>query len=256
MQRQAAGRRRRRRAAAVGGRRRCARSAGGRRRARCRSRRRRRRRPRASRACAARLASVEIHLESPVLVATLPSRLHRRLEQHPRARRSARACGTTGSAAARGPRARRRRRRSGRPRRAGCPGRGRRLLGRVVASRRPPARSRPPGSPRCRAGLVADVTARLQRDVERGAAQVGFAAGGDRVDLGVRAAEDLVPALADDALVAHDHGADGRVRARRARRRAPRSRWRAPGGRDRSRCAARLTRSLVAAGSGPARARG
>ena len=59
---------------------------------------------------------------------------------------------------------------------------------------------------------LALVAARLERDVERRAFEVGHPAGLDRVDLGVRAAVDLVPALAEHLAVARDHGADDRVR--------------------------------------------
>ena len=54
------------------------------------------------------------------------------------------------------------------------------------------------------------MTARLEGDVERRAA-CGLAGGGQGVDLGVRSAVAVVPALADAGAVAHDHGADERV---------------------------------------------
>ena len=65
-------------------------------------------------------------------------------------------------------------------------------------------------------GVLAVVAARLQRDVQRRAAQVGVAAGGDRVDLGVRAAVLVVPALAEDLAVPDDDRADHRVGAHAA----------------------------------------
>ena len=86
--------------------------------------------------------------------------------------------------------------------------------------------------------LLALVAAGLERDVERRAAQVGVAGGGDRVDLGVRAAVLLVPALAHDLAVLDEHRADDRVGAARCPRRARRARWPARGARDRFRCAA------------------
>jgi hypothetical protein len=57
------------------------------------------------------------------------------------------------------------------------------------------------------------VAARLERDVERGAARVG-AAGGQRLALGVQLAVGGVEALADDLAVLDHHGADQRVRRR------------------------------------------
>ena len=59
---------------------------------------------------------------------------------------------------------------------------------------------------------AAVVAAGLERHVQRRAVQVGPAAP-DRLDLGVRAAELLVKALAEDLLVAADDRADERVRA-------------------------------------------
>jgi hypothetical protein len=58
------------------------------------------------------------------------------------------------------------------------------------------------------------VRARLLRHVERRAAGA-LTGGGERAHLGVRAPRALVPALADDLAVTHDHGADDRVRIRR-----------------------------------------
>ena len=57
------------------------------------------------------------------------------------------------------------------------------------------------------------VAARLERDVQRRAVQVRVAARGDRVDLGVRAAVVVVPALAEHRAVARDDGPDERVGA-------------------------------------------
>src|SRR5262249_42420697 len=48
------------------------------------------------------------------------------------------------------------------------------------------------------------------RDVERGVAS-RLAGGGQRVDLGMRCAEALVPAFTDNLVIAHEHGADERV---------------------------------------------
>ena len=59
------------------------------------------------------------------------------------------------------------------------------------------------------------VRAGLERDVERRAAGA-LARRGERDDLRVRPARPLVPALAHDLAVAHDDGADERVRVRRA----------------------------------------
>jgi hypothetical protein len=64
---------------------------------------------------------------------------------------------------------------------------------------------------------LALVAARLERHVEGRAAEVLQPAGLDRVDLGVRAAVLLVPALAEDLAVAGDHRAHHRVRPDRAR---------------------------------------
>ena len=58
------------------------------------------------------------------------------------------------------------------------------------------------------------VRARLERHVERRAPRA-LAGGPKRVHLGVRLAAALVPALADDLAVAHDDGADERIRIRR-----------------------------------------
>ena len=73
---------------------------------------------------------------------------------------------------------------------------------RVVAGHDDAADARARGSRRCTAAGWPVVAAGLERDVERRAAQVGVAAGGDRVDLGVRAAVLLVPALAEHVAVA------------------------------------------------------
>jgi len=74
-----------------------------------------------------------------------------------------------------------------------APARG--LLGRVVGADHDAADTRREDRVGARRG-AARVAARLERDVERGVAQIGVAAVGDRIDLGVRAAELLVPALA------------------------------------------------------------
>src|SRR3954451_6577882 len=66
---------------------------------------------------------------------------------------------------------------------------------------------------RVRAGrLLARVTAGLQRDVQRRAAQVGSAGRRDRGALGVQAAELGMPALAQQLAVANDHSADDGIR--------------------------------------------
>jgi hypothetical protein len=58
------------------------------------------------------------------------------------------------------------------------------------------------------------VAAGLERHVERRVTQVGVAAGRQRVDLGVGAADVLVPTLAQDLVVAGHDRTDHRVRAR------------------------------------------
>lgn len=60
-------------------------------------------------------------------------------------------------------------------------------------------------------GGLAVVAAWLQSDIECGASgqMTGLP---ERVDLGMRSTIDFVPALADDPAIAHDDGADHRVR--------------------------------------------
>ena len=57
------------------------------------------------------------------------------------------------------------------------------------------------------------VAARLERDVQGGAAQIASLGGADRLDLGVRRAERLVKALPEHLVVAADDRADQRIRA-------------------------------------------
>ncbi len=57
------------------------------------------------------------------------------------------------------------------------------------------------------------MTARLQRDVQGGSRQRAFAGGADRLDLGVRASELAMEALADHPLGVGQHGAHERVGA-------------------------------------------
>ena len=84
------------------------------------------------------------------------------------------------------------------------------LLGRVVRSDDDAADAR--GEDRVGARRrAAGVAARLERDVERGIAQIGVTAVGDRVDLGVGAAELLVPSLAQHPLPDRDDRADDGV---------------------------------------------
>src|SRR5439155_8676865 len=63
----------------------------------------------------------------------------------------------------------------------------------------------------CTGRRRAPARAWLERDIERGAASV-IAGGRERVYLGMRLALPLVPALADDLTVLHEHGPDDRVR--------------------------------------------
>ena len=109
------------------------------------------------------------------------------------------------------------------------------LLGRVVAGDddAPDAGGEDRVGARRRAAVVA---ARLERDVERRLAQVGAAAGGDRVDLGVGAAELVVPALAEDARRRRRSPRRRPGSGWSARRRCARARSRARGARGRSRC--------------------
>ena len=159
-----------------------------------------------------RESSPEIHLESPVRVATLPSsviadlkRTNGRpvraclrngwLSSRARVASSPSATSTADALVAQDPE----------PAAGG-------LLGRVVGGDHD---AREAGlEDRLRAGRrAAGVAARLQRDVQRRAAQVGAAGGRDRRALGVRLAQRGVEALAQHAAVAHDHRADERVGA-------------------------------------------
>ncbi len=175
-----------------------------------------------------------------VWVATLPSRLIADLKSDPRAPGAGvLAEGLVLQPGARGELAARRRRPRC-PRRAGSRGRGRR------PSRSGRRRRRRRGSmPAARiasvhGGWLAVVAARLERDVQRRAAQVGVAAVGDRVDLRVRPAVLVVPALAEHGAVADDDGADDGVGARAAEPAARRGRSPGRGGGGRCPCAARL----------------
>ena len=162
-----------------------------------------------------RLSSPLIHFESPVRVATLPSSVIADLNStHGRPTRaclrkawlSSRALAASSPSAthdldalvAQDPEA--------------APGG---LLGGIVGGDHdaPDARLQDRLGARRRLALVA---ARLERHVQRRPAQVRHAAGLDRVDLGVRAAVFLVPALPQDLAVAGDHGADDRVGLDRA----------------------------------------
>ncbi len=62
-------------------------------------------------------------------------------------------------------------------------------------------------------GRLALVTAGLERHVDGRARQVPVAGRLDCLDFGVRAAERLVVALADDLRIERDHGADERIGA-------------------------------------------
>jgi hypothetical protein len=55
------------------------------------------------------------------------------------------------------------------------------------------------------------MAAGLKRHVERCAGEVGVAAIGDRVHLGVRAPVTLVPTLAKNLAISGDHGTDLRI---------------------------------------------
>ena len=232
--------RRRRRAAAGGARRRCARSAAGRRPARCRCRRRRRRTTRASGGRRSRLSSLEIHFESPVSVATLPSRVIADLKStHGR---PVRACLRKAWFC--------RRARCGelavgdvdldalvaQDAQAAAGG----LLGRVVAGDddaldagredRVGARRR---APSWQHGSSETYIVAPRRSASPAAAIALTSACGPPYS--------LVPALAEDLAVADDDRADDRVGAARCPSRARRARSPARGARGRSRCAAAWT---------------
>ena len=209
------------------------RSAAGRRPARCRSRPRPRRPRRASGATSRRESSPEIHLESPVRVATLPSSVIADLKSTNG--RPVRAClrnGWLSSRARRGelavgdhrPRC---------PRRAGCP-RPRPEAFSVGSSEAITTRAMP-------ASRIASVHGGVRPVWQHGSSETYSVAprrsappaGGDRRALGVRPAERGVEALAEHLPVAHDHRADERVRAGRARDRPRRARSPGRGARGR-----------------------
>ena len=96
---------------------------------------------------------------------------------------------------------------------AQAPARG--LLGRVVAGDDDAPDAGREDGVRARR-LLTVVAARLERHVEGGALQVGVAGGRDRVDLRVRAAVLLVPALAEHPIVLDHHRSDHRVGAHAA----------------------------------------
>ena len=233
--------------------------------ARCRSRPRRRRRSPASGARARAQDSSEIHCESPVRVATLPSSVIADLNStHGR---PVRAC----------------------LRKAWLTSRARRAMSPSATSTSTPSSRRIP-SPRPDAFALgssdadddardagredrvrarrrlAVMAARLHRDVQRRARQLAPAAAafGDRVDLGVRPAVLLVPALAEDGArraraARRPSGWDARARARtrRARSRGPGARGlpRSAGTRARaydSRAASRGNASAATAAQTPA----
>ena len=164
-----------------------------------------------------REASPEIHFESPVRVATLPSSVIADLKSTQG--RPVRACLRKAwlSRRARRRRARRRRRRPRRPRRAGSRGRGRGLLARVVGADDDAADAGLRGSRPCtaacgRGGSTARARRRASRRAGRRRRRRRCAA-----TLGVRAAVAGVQALADDLAVRDDDRADERVRAHAAR---------------------------------------
>jgi hypothetical protein len=86
------------------------------------------------------------------------------------------------------------------------------VLGRIVGGDEDPAN---PGlADRIGAGRGEPVmTAGLERDIHRRAAQFTTSGGADRLDLGVRRTQLAVVALADGAVVVGDHGSDERIGA-------------------------------------------
>ena len=160
-----------------------------------------------------RESSPEIHFESPVRVATLPSSVIADLNStHGRPVRAclrngwlsrrARAASSPSAIATSTPSSRR------------IPGPRPAALS-VGSSEAMTTRRMPGLEDRLGAGRrAAGVAAGLERHVERRAAQVGAAGGGDRRALGVRPAELGMEALAEHLAVAHDHRADQRIGAR------------------------------------------
>ena len=223
------------------------RSAAGRRPARCRCRPRPRRARRASGARARRDSSPEIHFESPVCVATLPSSVIADLKST--CGRPVRACLRKGwlsrrARAASSPSATTTSmpssRRIPRPRPAG-------LLGRVVGGDDDAGDARLDDrvgarAASCRGGSTARATRRSSPRPRRPRRRRRA----PRARRAARRTAACQPSPSDLA-VAHDDGADQRVRARPRRDRARRSRWRARGGRGR--CRAGCSRSSAGYGA-------